>query len=626
MSTTKLHSPLYRHLPIHHIKPRGWLLEQLKLQASGLSGHLDEFWPDIKDSRWFGGQAEGWERVPYWLDGFIPLAWLLDDADLKRRAARYVGCILDRQTPDGWICPVDEAGRRQYDMWAHFLILKVLVVYYDASGDERIPDAVRGGLLALDRHIDGATLFDWAQTRWFEALIPIWWLYERTGEDWLLRLASKLRGQGFDWIGFFRHWPYEQPDPKGRWSQMSHVVNNAMMLKSGALLWRMTNEPAHLESAEEMVDLLDRHHGMVTGVFTGDECLAGKSPVQGTELCAVAEYMYSLEHLLEYTDDVRWGDRLEKIAYNALPATFSPDMWSHQYDQQVNQVACTRAERPLFGTNGGEAHLFGLEPNFGCCTANLSQPWPKLAASTFLRGEEGIVVAVYAPSEATTVIDGAAVRISLETDYPFRETLRFEVETDREAAFSVKLRIPAWTTGEAAVVDEGGAVTPVPAGAYYSLRRKWSGKTTFELRLPMPTSLVPRPNALYAVVRGPLVYALPIGERWVRTNCDIPGREPPHCDYEVFPTTPWNYGLAASADTPDADIRFEERPIVAGPLFSPDAAPIVARARGKKVDWELVDGSAAPVPRLNWVSEEEEALTLIPYGCTNLRLTEMPLV
>ena len=46
----------------------------------GLTGHLDEFWPDVARSQWIGGNAEGWERGPYWLDGLIPLAVLLDDA------------------------------------------------------------------------------------------------------------------------------------------------------------------------------------------------------------------------------------------------------------------------------------------------------------------------------------------------------------------------------------------------------------------------------------------------------------------------------------------------------------------------------------------------------------------
>src|SRR5574341_41120 len=74
-----LADPQFRPLPLGTIRPRGWLQRQLRIRADGLSGHLDEFWPDVGQSQWFGGNAEGWERAPYWLDGVIPLAWLLDD-------------------------------------------------------------------------------------------------------------------------------------------------------------------------------------------------------------------------------------------------------------------------------------------------------------------------------------------------------------------------------------------------------------------------------------------------------------------------------------------------------------------------------------------------------------------
>ena len=81
---------------------KGWLLRQLEIQAEGLSGHLDLVWPDIRESKWIGGDKEGWERVPYWLDGFIPLAYLLDDEDLKKRAKRYIDAILAaRRKTDG---------------------------------------------------------------------------------------------------------------------------------------------------------------------------------------------------------------------------------------------------------------------------------------------------------------------------------------------------------------------------------------------------------------------------------------------------------------------------------------------------------------------------------------------
>ena len=473
----KLNEPVFRPLKINEIKPRGWLKNQLKIQADGLSGNLDKFWPDIKESKWFGGDKEGWERVPYWLDGFIPLAYLLDDEDMKSRAKKYVNYIIEHQKEDGWICPDDNIDRSGYDMWALFLILKTLIVYHDATGDERIENVVKKALLSLDRHIDTNMLFNWGQTRWFECLISIWWLYERTGEGWLLKLASKLNAQGFNWIDFFKNWPYKEPEGKGKWSQMSHVVNNVMMLKSGALLWRMTGEDEHLLSAGKLVDMLDEYHGMVTGMVTGDECLAGKSPVHGTELCSVAEYMYSLEHLLSITGKGRWGDRLEKIAFNALPAAFSPDMWAHQYDQQVNQVECSVQKDPVFNTNGGEANLFGLEPNYGCCTANLSQAWPKFALSTVMRAKDGLAFTAYVPVKAETEINGTSVTIEADTQYPFRDKINFTVTTDKSNIFAIYLRIPSWCKKAELITDEGKAA--IPDNGFYKIMRNWEGKNEF---------------------------------------------------------------------------------------------------------------------------------------------------
>ncbi|MBQ3927162.1 MAG: hypothetical protein II710_00795, partial [Clostridia bacterium] len=124
------------------VKPLGWMKDQLRIQAKGLSGNLDLIWPDIRDSRWIGGNREGWERVPYWLDGFIPLAYLTNSRDMKRRAKFYIDNILARQQEDGWICPCTKEERPDYDMWAAILISKVLVLYREFSGDKRVDDAL----------------------------------------------------------------------------------------------------------------------------------------------------------------------------------------------------------------------------------------------------------------------------------------------------------------------------------------------------------------------------------------------------------------------------------------------------------------------------------------------------
>ena len=620
---TPLAAPVFRPLPLGRIQPAGWLKGQLRIQADGLTGHLDEFWPDVRDSAWFGGGAEGWERAPYWLDGAIPLAFLLGDGPLLAKVHRYVGLILDRQGADGWLGPRTSGSQGgPIDVWSHFLADKALLQYHEATGDARVLDAVARDLRMLLGHLDAQPLFNWGRYRWFEGLISAYYVYERTGEAWLLRLARRLHAQGFDWKAYYRGEDVTVPTPRrGLWKWDKHVVNTAMALKTGALWSRLSGRASDRAFPGRMIEVLDRHHGQVTGIFTGDECLAGKSPIQGTELCAVAEAMYSLEHLVSVLGDPAFADRLERLAFNAWPATMAPDMWSHQYDQQVNQVQCTINPDCLWATNGPDSNLFGLEPNFGCCTANLHQAWPKFAASLWMTTPDGgMAAAAYAPSAARFESRGVAVEVALDTGYPFRDELRFTVAAAQPVAFPLLLRVPAWAEG--ATLD--GA--PVRPGTFHRVEREWRGTTELALRLPMRVAASRRYNDAVALERGPLVYALKIGEAWTRVNADKPGREPPHADWEVRPTIPWNYALALDPRDPAAGVAFEERPLGDRP-FSPEGAPVVATVKGRKVPWALRHGWADETPRSPVRSAEpEETLTLIPYGCTNLRITEFPVL
>ena len=275
----ELYKPRFRPLPLGSVHPTGWLKNQLRIQAEGISGHLDEFWPDVRDSQWFGGEAEAWERAPYWLDGIIPLAYTLDDPTLKEKVRRYINLIIEHQHDDGWLGPrtmiaaSGQSAHPRYDLWGQILATKVLVQYTEATGDERGTNALARLLRGIDQTLDRTPLFNWGQFRWFEALLAIFWLYEKQGGIWLLDLAAKLHAQGFDWGAFFSSpagWPAAAPTPKERWNYMSHVVNNAMAPKAHALWWRLSGDERDRAAVYKMLEKLYDHHGMVTGVVTGD--------------------------------------------------------------------------------------------------------------------------------------------------------------------------------------------------------------------------------------------------------------------------------------------------------------------------------------------------------------------
>ena len=606
-----MNTPKYKFLTTNEINPTGWLKKQLEIQANGLCGNLDKVWPDVRDSAWIGGDREGWERVPYWLDGFIPLAYLLGNEDMISRAKKYIDAIISAQKDDGWICPCKEDERDNYDTWAVLLICKVLCLYCDCSKDNSVIKVIEKCLKQFNSHINHNTLRNWGAARWFEGLISIYWLYEKTGEKWLLALGKKLRVQGFDWRNLFE--TYLLDDCTDEWEYYSHIVNVAMMLKSEAL-WSLFGECDAEEFANIALEYLDKKHGTIIGHFNGDENLSGNSPIQGAELCSIVELMYSYEILFSITGNIKWLDRLEMLAYNSLPAAVSPDMWTHQYDQMINQVASFPMSKQPFRTNNNEAHLFGLEPHFGCCTANFGQGFPKLALSTFFKTEKGIASCVLSPAAVETVINGVKVECKLVTEYPFRGTLKYIIKTEAPVEFSLFIRIPSFA--KSAEIDK----TETKCGEFAEISREWNGTSEIEVNLNFETEIVSRPENMVCVRRGALIYSIPIKEKWEKVEYIKDGveRKYPYCDYYIYPRSKWNYALAND--------KFELSEQEFDAPFNPENPPITLSAELIEIEWDFNCGHCDRLPKSIKPLSDIQRIKLIPYGCTNLRMTEIPFI
>ena len=592
----------------NEIKPQGWLKRQLHIQASGLSGSLDKMWRDVKSSGWIGGNGESWERFPYWLDGYIPLAYLLDDEEMIANVRKHMDYIFAHQRPDGWICPCADDKIEEYNTWALILFTKVLVVYYECSRDERAPKVLYDVLKNYYTLLESGRikLFITGRNRWFECFIAINFMYERTKEEWLLKLANILRAQGAQYLESLEAW--EHVFDTGRAD--THIVNISQAIRCEALTCDILGEE-YQDMAEIMYDKLYKYHGTPVGMFTGDEHLSGLSPIQGTELCSVVELMYSFEHLYARTGDPKWAERLEMVALNALPAGISDDMWTHQYDQMSNQIACIRfPDKPIFKTNCASAHLFGLEPHYGCCTANFNQGWPKFTLSAFMHNDESIINALPVPS----MLDCDTAYIKLETEYPFKNSFKYIIEAKKD--FEFYIRIPSFAKN---AVADGKAVE----GDMLKISLTAGESREICLTYEAVPCFVERPHGLNTVKCGSLIFSLPIKyeKKMYEYGEDVPRRFP-YCDYEYIPISEWNYAYS------DTDLEVVRREIDEIP-FSSKRPPIMIRAKVKPIDWGYEEGYGVlckKVPNSREPIGDEREVLLYPYGAAKLRMTELPLI
>ncbi len=606
-------NPLIK-LPLGSIKPKGWVLNQLKLMAEGMVGHLPELSRFINEkSGWWTFKTRGWEELPYWLKGYHNLAYILNDKNMVNEANKWLEAALKSQQPDGYFGPPE--NKKNHDHWPNMIMLFIFRSHYEITKDPRIITFMTK-YFKWQLNIPRKYLLpeSWQKYRGGDNLECVYWLYNHTGEPFLLELAKAIHEKTANWTDGI-------PTP--------HGVNICMGIREPGVYYQQSKEKRHIEAVERNYNTVMSEYGQVPGgMFAADENYREgyTGATQAAETCSMVEFMYSFESLIKITGEAKYADRIENIAFNSLPAAIMPNFKGLHYLTAPNLVQCDSGGIHNFQNTGT---MLSFSPwKYRCCQHNVSQGWPYYSEHLWMATRNnGLAAILYAPSEVNARVgSGTKVTILEDTYYPFDEVVNFTIKTPEPVEFPLIFRIPGWCQNAKIYVNNKLKNKNPKPDNYVIIERLWKNNDRIKIIFPMKITLTlwKKVANSISINRGPLTYSLKIGENWKR--CGGTDEWP---EFEVFPSTPWNYGLIVNTNNPESSFKVvKKKGKMPFQPFESNSVPIELHGKGNKIpNWTLVNNCAGKLQKSPVKSDEKvEDIVLIPMGAAHLRISSFPTI
>ncbi len=549
---------VYRPFRFGQIKPSGWIRKQMEDDLiHGFVGRLDEILPDliVQDDIYCRdrvtpqtGQkdvgsnemAEGvqiefmwWnsETQSNWRDGMVRHAALLDNPEYLAKAKMYVEHILAWQDEDGYLGIYAPQLRFHFtsengELWAASSLYRWLLAYYEATGDERVLQAVRRAVdVVMRAYPKGACrpfLSEVSAGGVCHGLTftdCLYRLYLLTGEEEYLSYAVFLY-QSFDGEDVREHDACLRNLEREDYRFESHGVHTYEHLRSLALAAYASQDGRIRRGLDSF---LHKMESCITpsGGPIGDEYIGGReadASSTGYEYCSLQELLDSYSLLMQLSGDLSYADRMEHLLFNAAQGARHPAESAICYlktDNAYRMRGCAPGETPQEGSVLGRYKYSPThQDTAACCVPNAGRIYPYYLQSMWLEGKDGLTCALYGASRFEGTIGGQRFCVTQETAYPFETSVTFHVETESPVRATLRLRVPAWATG----VQVTGVESVVEEGCVV-IQREWrmgDGFTvSFEARIEARQDL----RGDFYLQAGPLVYALPIEGKETQGRC-----------------------------------------------------------------------------------------------------------
>jgi uncharacterized protein len=628
----------FAELPLGAVKPRGWIKQWLLRQADGLTGHPENLAYPF-DTCMYSGKipappvkhGEDWwpyEQSGYFVDGATRLNHLIENAEAAKIPAESLKYILENSGPG-------KLGESVWG-WPNTVVGRALMAQYGATGDAAIPRALSNCILGTQSFFGrDADLFE-------EAL----YLYGLSGNAQLLEIAK----QSFDHDFVSDPRSFSQIDKIHADKPLhEHGVTAAEQLKLLPLMYCYTGDEQSLELANLAYRKVEADSLMPDGGIVSSEGLGPTAFNSLHETCDISDWSWSFGYMLMASGDAHWADRIEQMIFNALPGAVTKDFKQLQYFSSVNQILASSTACPRIAPT---RMSYRAAHETQCCSGNVNRAMPNYVTRMWARMEGGLVATLLGPSEVRTVINGQAVAIVEETDYPFRENISFKIAITKPITFSLGLRIPKWCDTATVQINGKGVTVDAGAGTIAVLNREFRDGDVIELQLPMRVQLKNWfDGGAVSVERGPLVFPMTVAERRVESAHEpdfirrflVGNNVQGFPAVEFFPAGEWRYGIDAAQLNAAANIKVIESQMTDNP-FVAEHSPLriemnLRTLPGWAAAWQPIsnplpaDWKQAPKNPASLPGKDEAqnpgpnmAMTLLPYGATHLRLTTLPVI
>lgn len=638
----------FREIVLPAIRPEGWLRVYLEKQRRGLTGYLEASGYPFNTRGWRSWHVkvkhgEKWwpyEQTAFWIDGMVRCGYLLQDEFLIGKAKQHMDYVLDHPDAEGYLGPPTLKKSAGLNRWPHAVFFRALMAYFSSTMDNRV-------LLALSKHfLSGtATHSDGLDLVNIESML---WTYEKTGDTRLLNAALHA-------YATFNNDASRRTDAKVNVMLSDKKLTNhnfvIEMIQLAAILYTYTGKKKLLQASINAFRKIDRDQMLIDGVPSSSEVLRDKDPLESHEICQIAAYTWACGYMLIATGDVEYADKIERACFNAAPGAVRSDFKALQYFSCPNQVIADGTSNHNIYYRGDARMSFRPNPGEAeCCPGNVNRIMPNYVARMWLKdNQNGLVAALYGPSHITAKVGTQHERITIveETSYPFSERIDFSVRVNKPISFYLSFRIPGWCNDPRLIINNQDYKGRINPGSFLTINRNFKNNDRLTLLLPMDVKTSRWSRGGVGIERGPLVYCLRIKENWHIDNADRRStREFPA--WNLYASSPWNYAL--NLDTIKQKTEVHHKQYTPDP-WCPEAAPIEIRLPARKIKaWRLerknsikrernfqnpvvetIRGRFIFTPQLpkpetvnKGLCDRVEMVTLVPYGCTHLRISLFP--